>query len=257
MASSTSSPTADGGDEFQPTESEKRTLRRVSDVVPKSVFVVAVVELFERFAYYGANSLFQNYVSTSYGLDQGRKTATALSTLSTFFMYGKTTPSDLKKHGTEALTPSAVTAIIGAIVADQHIGRYRAIILFACIYAVGLLILWTTALPTTMEAVSSQGRLAAFVVALLTIGLGTGGIKSNVAPMIGDQYQQKDMWVRTDLATGERVIVDPGVTYNRIYTIYYGCIEIGSLSGVATPFMEKRYGFWAPFLLTFCVLCGR
>lgn len=149
-----------------------------------------------------------------------------------------------------------MTAIIGAVVADQYIGRFRAIVLFAGIYAIGLLILWTTALPSTMEAVSANGRLAAFVVALLTIGLGTGGIKSNVAPMIGDQYAHREMVTKFDAKTGEKVIVDPAVTYNRIYTIYYGCIEVGSLSGLATPFMEKRYGFWAPFLLTFCVLCG-
>ncbi|KAK4141755.1 MFS peptide transporter [Dichotomopilus funicola] len=222
-------------DGLPPTEEEKRTLRRVSDVVPKSAFIVAVVELFERFAYYGANSLFQNYVSTAYGLGQPRTTATALSTLSNFFMY--------------------VTAIIGAVVADQYLGRFRAIVLFAGIYSIGLLILWTTALPSTMEAVSANGRLAAFVVALLTIGLGTGGIKSNVAPMIGDQYAHREMVTKIDVKTGQKVIVDPAVTYNRIYTIYYGCIEVGSLSGLATPFMEKRYGFWAPFLLTWCVLC--
>ncbi|KAL2132841.1 hypothetical protein VTI74DRAFT_3240 [Chaetomium olivicolor] len=224
-----------GPDGTPPTEAEKRILRRVSDTLPKSAYIVAVVELFERFAYYGTSSLFQNYVSTAYGLNQPKQTATALSILSNFFMY--------------------VTGIIGAIVADQHLGRYKAILLFAGIYSIGLLILWTTSLPASMLAVSDKGRLAAFVVALLSIGLGTGGIKSNVAPMIGDQYQKTDMVVRTDPKSGERVIVDPAVTYNRIYTVYYGCIEIGSLSGLATPSMEKRYGFYAPFLLTFCVLC--
>lgn len=39
------------GDE--PTEEEKRTLRKVSDKLPWSAFIVCIVELCERFTYYG------------------------------------------------------------------------------------------------------------------------------------------------------------------------------------------------------------
>ncbi|RKP04608.1 proton-dependent oligopeptide transporter family, partial [Thamnocephalis sphaerospora] len=100
-----------------------------------------------------------------------------------------------------------------------------------------------------------DGKLAGFVVAIVTIALGTGGIKSNVAPLIADQYSRKSMVVKTKPKTGERVIIDPALAYHQIYIIYYGCIEIGSLSSLATPFMEKHIGFWAPFVLTFCAFC--
>ena len=53
--------------EDEPTEDEKRTLRRVADTLPKSTYLVAVIELCERFAYYGLSGPFQNYIQNPYG----------------------------------------------------------------------------------------------------------------------------------------------------------------------------------------------
>lgn len=39
--------------EEEPTEEEKKTLRRVGDTFPASAYLIAVVELCERFTYYG------------------------------------------------------------------------------------------------------------------------------------------------------------------------------------------------------------
>lgn len=52
------------GDE--PTEEERSTLRRVSDTIPWSAFLVAVIELCERFTYYGLSGPFQNYIQNPY-----------------------------------------------------------------------------------------------------------------------------------------------------------------------------------------------
>ena len=45
----------------QPTEYEKRTLRHVGENLPFSAWLVAVVELCERFTYYGVSGIFMNY----------------------------------------------------------------------------------------------------------------------------------------------------------------------------------------------------
>ena len=74
-----------------------------------------------------------------------------------------------------------VTPIFGAIVADQYLGKYKAILVFCCVYMVGLLILVCTSIPT---ALAHGAGLGGFIVAILVIGLGTGGIKSNVAPLV-------------------------------------------------------------------------
>ena len=46
----------------EPTEEEIATLRKVADHVPLSAFIVALVELCERFTYYGLSGPFQNYI---------------------------------------------------------------------------------------------------------------------------------------------------------------------------------------------------
>lgn len=56
--------TPDGG---EPNEEEKRTLRKVSDKLPWSAFLVCVIELCERFTYYGLSGPFQNYIENAYG----------------------------------------------------------------------------------------------------------------------------------------------------------------------------------------------
>jgi POT family proton-dependent oligopeptide transporter len=113
------------------------------------------------------------------------------------------------------------------------------------------------------------------IAAIIIIGFGTGGIKSNIAPLIADQYQRRKMAIKVQ-KSGERTIIDPAITYQRIYMVFYWCINLGSLSLIATPFMEKAKGyeaepcksieplrqyadltpllcrFWTAFLMCFC-----
>ncbi len=85
-----------------------------------------------------------------------------------------------------------VTPICGAIVADQYLGKYKAILYFCVVYLVGLLILFTTSLPGSL---ANGAGLGGFITAIIVIGFGTGGIKSNVAPLIADQYKCRKMAV--------------------------------------------------------------
>lgn len=50
----------------QPTEEERATLRKVSDKIPWAAFLVAMIELCERFTYYGLSGPFQNYIQNPY-----------------------------------------------------------------------------------------------------------------------------------------------------------------------------------------------
>ncbi|KAI2085171.1 peptide transporter ptr2 [Ophidiomyces ophidiicola] len=226
-------PTADGD---EPTEEEKRTLKHVAESLPISAWLVAVVELSERFTYYGMQGLFQNYVQRPLdgtlgrgALGLGHQAATGLTTFFQFWCY--------------------VTPILGAIVADQYLGKYMAIFYFCIVYIVGLMILLFTSLPIALQ---NGAGLGGFIAAIVVIGIGTGGIKSNVAPLIADQYKRKTMAIKT-MTNGERVIIDPALTIQRIYMIFYACINIGSLSLLATPYMERDVGFWSAFLLCLCV----
>lgn len=50
----------------QPTEEDRATLRIVSDKIPWAAFLVALIELCERFTYYGLSGPFQNYIQNPY-----------------------------------------------------------------------------------------------------------------------------------------------------------------------------------------------
>lgn len=77
-----------------------------------------------------------------------------------------------------------VTPIGGAIISDQFLGKYNTIVYSAYIYLIGVLILFLTSLPTSIEHGAGTGGL---IVAMIVIGIGTGGIKSNVSPLIAEQ----------------------------------------------------------------------
>jgi len=228
--SSSTSSTLDGD---EPNEEERHTLRKVADKLPWSAFLVAMVELCERFAYYGLSGPFQNYMQNQYkdpsgvpgAIGLGQSAATGLSNFFQFWCY--------------------VTPILGAIIADQYLGKFNTIMYFAMIYIVGLIILFCTSLPVAIEHGAALGGL---VTAMIVIGLGTGGIKSNVSPLIAEQYRGTKQTIRT-LKSGERVIVDPGLTIQRIYMIFYLCINVGSLSSIATTELELNVGFWSAYLL--------
>lgn len=87
----------DGADGEEPNEIEKRTLRHVAENLPASAWMVAVVELCERFTYYGMNGMFQNYVQLPLdgsagqpgALGMGHQAATGLTTFFQFWCYGK------------------------------------------------------------------------------------------------------------------------------------------------------------------------
>jgi POT family proton-dependent oligopeptide transporter len=221
--------------EDEPTEFETRNLRRVPDKIPWSAFLVAIVELCERFAFYGLSGPFQNYIANKYkdpanpgALGYGQAAATALTNAFTFWTY--------------------FTPMIGAIIADQWLGKYKAILLFSGIYLVGLAVLFVTSIPKAIEAGVAGGGL---VTAMLVIGLGTGGIKSNVSPLIAEQVHDSRMRTKF-LPSGEKVIIDPALTVQRVYMVFYQCINIGSLASIATTTMELKIGFWSGHLLALC-----
>jgi dipeptide/tripeptide permease len=144
-----------------------------------------------------------------------------------------------------------VTPILGAVVADQYLGKYATIKYFSLVYMVGIFILFVTSLPYSIE---HGGAFPGLIAAMFIIGIGTGGIKSNVSPLIAEQVRSTKPVIKV-LSNGKRVIVDPEVTVQRIYMIFYMCINLGSISAIATTTLELKVGFWSAFLLPFLMFC--
>lgn len=226
-----SSLTGDEGRE--PTPEEMSTLKHVATSIPFRCWLVAIVELAERFSYYGLSTPFQNYMqngpnSTPKGvLMLNQQGATALSYFFQFWCY---------------LTP-----ILGAYIADTYLGKLDTIIVFSVTYIIGIIILFAT----SFQSVGRTGSLAGYVVSIVIIGLGTGGVKSNVSPLIADQVPRDRPRIHV-LKSGEKVIRDNNVTIQNVFMFFYLMINVGSLSVIATTELEKNVGFWAAYLLPLC-----
>ncbi|KAL2006021.1 hypothetical protein VTN00DRAFT_9675 [Thermoascus crustaceus] len=226
-----------------PTEEEERTLRRVSDKVPWTAYTIAFVELCERFSYYGTIAVFTNFIQQplppgsttgagydgqSGALDKGQRASTGLSLFNTFWCY--------------------VMPILGAWIADEFLGRLKTIQYSIAFAMVGHIILIISAIPPVI--VHPNGAIACFSIGLVVFGIGVGGFKSNIAPLIAEQYKETKLFIKTIPKTGERVIVDPSQTITRIFLYFYFMINVGALIGsIAMVYAEKYVGYWLSFLL--------
>ncbi|KAF8243851.1 MFS peptide transporter [Wilcoxina mikolae CBS 423.85] len=231
-----------GADGDHPTDNELLTLRRVSGKVPWTAYTVAVVELCERFSYYGTTAVFVNFIQQdlppgsntgagfagqSGALGMGQRASTGLTTFNSFWAY--------------------VMPLLGAYMADEHWGRYNTIMVAIGVAIVGHIILVISAIPTVI--IHPRVSIACFSVGLVIMGVGVGGFKSNISPLIAEQYKHISLKVKT-LDTGERVIMDPTLTVSRIYMYFYMMINVGSLCGsVAMVYAEKYVGFWLSYTL--------
>ena len=54
------------GSEY-PTEEEIKTLKHIPYSLPTRAYLVCIIELCERFCYYGVSGLFNNYIANGYG----------------------------------------------------------------------------------------------------------------------------------------------------------------------------------------------
>ncbi|KAH7113264.1 MFS peptide transporter-like protein Ptr2 [Dendryphion nanum] len=233
-----------------PTEEEWATLPRVAGSIPWQAWTVAAVEFVERFSYYGTSAVFVNFIQKdlpkgsktgagflikpgSGALGMGQRASTGLTTFNSFWSY--------------------ITPLFGAYLADQYWGRYLTIQYSNIVALVGHIILIFSAIPQTITKPSTA--LGIFTVGLVIMGIGTGGFKSNISPLIAEQYKDAKAYVRVR-KNGKKEIVDPAVTTARIYIYFYMLINMGSLTGsLAMVYSEHFVGFWLSFTLpTICYL---
>jgi POT family proton-dependent oligopeptide transporter len=118
--------------------------------------------------------------------------------------------------------------LVGAYVADQYWGRFKTIQVSIAIALVGHVILIISAIPPVI--VNPNGAIACFSIGIVIMGIGVGGFKSNISPLIAEQCTETVIKIQTT-KKGERVIMDPAVTISRVYLYFYLMINMGSLIG--------------------------
>ncbi|KAF7298451.1 PTR2-domain-containing protein [Mycena kentingensis (nom. inval.)] len=232
------------GDGRLPTDEERATLRHVAGTIPWAAYLICLVEFAERASYYGCTNVFANFVQrplpaggngagappagtqlTAGALGLGLVAATGITKTFSFLAY--TLP------------------ILGGVMADTKWGRYKTICIGAAIGAIAHIVMVISAIPSI---ISAGHAIAPFIISILLLALGTGYIKSCIAPIIADQSVVKVQSVRT-LSSGEKVIVDPGATIQSMLMVYYWAVNVGAFFSLATSYAEKRVGFWLAYLL--------
>lgn len=116
------------------------------------------------------------------------------------------------------------------------------------IAVVGHVVLTVAALPSVLEHTGLA--FISFIVGIIIFGLGTGGFKPTISPLIAEQIVHEHPRISIDGKTGERVIVDPEQTAARIYNWFYLFINVGALFGQITMSYAALYvGYYLAFLL--------
>ncbi|KAJ7501461.1 peptide transporter PTR2A [Mycena galericulata] len=226
-----------------PTEEERETLRRVTDAIPWNAYLIAIVELAERFSFYGSSVVFTNFIQfplpvgshtgaglrdgQSGALGKGQRASTAIGTF--YVLWCNLTP------------------LVGAYIADVHLGRFNTVCVAVTIALIGHIVLILAAVPGVIEHPDTS--LLVFLVAIVITGLGTGLFKANISTLVAEQYKRSKLFVIT-AEGGEQVIVDPSLTVSRIYMYFYLMINLGSLLGqIGMTYSEKYVGFWLAYTL--------
>lgn len=178
---------------------------------PKALYDLFVIELWERFAYYGMQILLVFFIADYL----------QLSTVQTIELNGAFL----------ALVYASPT--FGGFLADKFLGIKRTLVLGALLLSFGYLFLAFVALPSVKDSFANPTHyLALFYWSLGIIAIGNGCFKPNPTSLLSKVYRPNDPRI------------DAG------YTIFYMSINIGSLlSLILTPIIHVHFGYSPAFLI--------
>ncbi|PSR99635.1 Protein NRT1/ PTR FAMILY 8.1 like [Actinidia chinensis var. chinensis] len=155
-------------------------------------------------------------------------------------------------HVTDWIGAAYVLTLFGAFLADAYLGRFKTIIIFSCIYSVGMVLLTLSASVDSLRppkcakrpcTPASDGQNAFLFCALALIALGTGGIKPCVSSFGADQFDEAD----------EKEVPKKYAFFNW----FFFAINMGALLGITLLVYVQQekgwtWGFAVPTVAMFC-----
>lgn len=184
---------------------------------PPAIKFIFWNEFCERFSFYGLKAILALFLSERLGLSQ--VSSTEMFHLFTMACYA--------------------TPILGALISDTLLGKYRTILSLSLLYAVGNWVMSMAAIPDPDPVTKKASSYAMWSTAtgLLFIAVGTGGIKPCVAAFGGDQIEltMPDGHIKEKL----RAI---------FFSVFYFAINVGAfLSMLVTPLLRANVSYAAAF----------
>jgi len=164
---------------------------------PKPVFFIIGNEFCERFSFYGMKAILTLYLRNE--LQYSNDSATVVYHSFNMFCY--------------------FTPILGAILADTILGKFKTIFYISIIYCLGNILLSMAATPPL-----AFPQVEISILGLALIAIGTGGIKPCVSAFGGDQF----------------ILPQQELQLQQFFSIFYFAINAGSLiSTVLTPILRN------------------
>ncbi|CAK1588288.1 unnamed protein product [Parnassius mnemosyne] len=164
---------------------------------PTSIFCIIATEFCERFSFCGLRTILSLYLRNVLCLHENAATVV----YHIFIMMCYTMP------------------LMGAILADNYIGRYKVILYFSIIYLIGTILTCFSAIPPLMLPPTSTSMIG-----LALIATGTGGIKPCVAAFGGDQFR----------------LPEDNQRLQKFFSTFYCTVNLGGFMGmVVTPALRR------------------
>ncbi|KAF2150195.1 MFS general substrate transporter [Myriangium duriaei CBS 260.36] len=230
--------------EGKPTEHERLHLRRVPGSLPIIAYLICVVEFCERASYYGVQPLISNFVNKKMPAGGNGYGAPARGTQDTGGALGLGQSKATAVSQSFSLLAYLLPLVFG-IMADTWTGRFKLICWGVAVFGVAHAILVASGAKDLLANGQAKGP---FFVGVYFLAIGAGIFKPNVSPLLLDQMPNTVPTVTTT-KSGERVIVDPESSTERVMLWFYLMINIGGFMGVATSYSEKYVGWWLAWLI--------
>ncbi|CAG8960596.1 hypothetical protein HYFRA_00013420 [Hymenoscyphus fraxineus] len=227
-----------------PTEEERLTLRRVAGKLPSIAYVICAVEFAERASYYGVQPLFSNFVNRKLPINGNGYGAPPAGTEQTAGALGMGTVKATAVSQSFSMLAYSLPLFF-AWIADTRTGRFKMVCWGVAVCGVAHVIMVASGAPSLL---ANGNAKIPFFLSVYILSVGAAMFKPNISPILLDQMKSHSLETKT-LKTGEKVIVDPEHTTERVMLWFYLLINIGGFMNVPTTYTEKYVGWWLSFLL--------
>ncbi|TVY44201.1 Peptide transporter, partial [Lachnellula occidentalis] len=225
-----------------PNEEERRTLRRVAGKLPSVAYLICAVEFAERASYYGVQPLFSNYVNRPMPKDGNGWGAPKRGTEDTAGALGEGTVKATAVSQSFSMLAYALPLFAGYL-SDTRTGRFNMICAGVGVCGLAHVIMMASGAKTLLA--NGDAKIP-FLISVYILAIGAAMFKPNISPTLLDQMKSTKLETKT-LKTGEKVIIDPEHTTERVMLWFYLLINVGGFMNVPTSYTAKYVGWWLSF----------
>ena len=188
-----------------------RTVPTETTGMPRGIPFIIGNEAAERFSFYGMKAILATFM-TQYLMNAAGESAYL-------------TDAQAREYVHLFVFSAYFFPVLGALVSDIFLGKYRTIILLSVVYCLGHLALALIDMPGWFLSATMEPK-GWLVAGLFLIALGSGGIKPCVSAHVGDQFGTSNSHLMA-----------------RVFGWFYFSINFGSFfSTLLTPWLLKHHG---------------